>query len=36
MIDSWVGVSLVGMYSNYSDAMLSFCSYKMYFIFKNK
>ena len=24
MIDSWVGANLVGMYSNYSDAILNF------------
>ena len=24
MIDSWVGANLVGMYSNYSDAILKF------------
>ena len=24
MIDSWVGANLVGIYSNYSDAILNF------------
>ena len=24
MIDSWVGTNLVGMYSNYSNAILTF------------
>ena len=24
MIDSWVGANLVGMYSNYSDAILNY------------
>ena len=27
MIDNWVGVNLVGMCSNYSDAILTFCSH---------
>ena len=27
MIDSWVGANLVGMCSNYSDAILTFCSH---------
>ena len=24
MIDSWVGANLIGMYSNYSDAILNY------------
>ena len=27
VIDSWVGANLVGMYSNYSDVILTFCSH---------
>ena len=34
MIDSWVGANLVGMYSNYSDAILNSFIYFVEFLNK--